>query len=141
MKRNKLISALLIGAMTLTFLAGCGGSNNSSSKEAPGNPENISGTTAENDSDIATEYADTITLGLLMDPESMNPWLGAHDSRQQLYYNTIYEPLAQLNVDGKLELILAKNIEKNEDGRYTIKLWDNNYDSEGNHITDPDVVF
>lgn len=144
MKRHKIISALLIGAMTLTFLTGCGGNNDTATKENSGSTESTSetsGTTAEADSGNGKELADTITLGLLMDPESMNPWLGAHDSRQQLYYNTIYEPLAQLNVDGELELILAKNITKNEDGTYSIELWDNIYDSEGNHITASDIAF
>ncbi|MGM9521300.1 MAG: ABC transporter substrate-binding protein [Oscillospiraceae bacterium] len=148
MQRKKLLAVVLALAMICLMFAGC---SSKTSNEGDTNKNDVSGNNQTNNDepkgdesgnkDSGAELADTITCGLTQDLESCNPWLMAHDGRQQVLYNTVYEPLAQLNVDGELELIIAKSIEKNDDGSYSLEIWDNVYDSAGEHITASDIVF
>ncbi len=85
--------------------------------------------------------AEKLTLGLTQDIESFNPWLMAQDARQQVYYNTIYEPLARLNYEGQRELVLAKSVEDLGGGAYAIEMYDSIYDTNGNNIVASDVPF
>ncbi|MCD8397262.1 MAG: ABC transporter substrate-binding protein [Lachnospiraceae bacterium] len=85
--------------------------------------------------------ADSLTVGLQVDPETFGPWTMAQAARQQIMYFTIFEPLAMLTVDGEREMVLAKSVEAEGDMCYRIELYDYIYDSIGNHITASDVIF
>lgn len=132
---KKLIALLLSLAMVLS-MAACGSGSNEPAKEEPAAEagqaaEEVSGSTP----------ADSMTIGMTLDPESFNPWLMANDARQQVFYNKIYETLAFLLPDGSREYVIAKSVEANGEGCYKVILHDNIFDSNGNQITASDIVF
>ena len=153
--KKRMLALLLSAAMAAALLTGCGSSSGSSSDDSSSAEE--AEETAEESAEAAEEteeaaeetgetsdgreLADTVTLGLSIDVGSFNPWLMAQDSTQQVYYNKIYEPLANLTIDGERDLVIAKSVESQGEGSYAIEIWDTVYDSAGNHITVDDVIY
>lgn len=136
---KKLIALLLALALVLS-MAACGTSSNEPAKEDDKAAE--AGSAAEAGGEEAgVTYADHMTIGMQLDPESFNPWIMANDARQQCFYNKIYETLAFLLPDGSREYVLAKSVEQTSEGCYKVILHDNIFDSNGNQITASDVVF
>lgn len=136
MKRKQTMAILLSAVMTVALLAACG---SSASTETTAAAEQ--GNTQKTEISADAPLSDHLTIGCSLDPESFNPWLMAHTARQNIYYNSIYEPLARLNAEGEREFVLAKSAEPQGEGCYKIELYDNIFDSEGNHITASDVIF
>lgn len=135
---KKLFALLLALAMVLS-MAACG------SSDAPAQEEKNDAPVAEQPEvggeDAAPVLADSMVIGMQLDPESFNPWIMANDARQQSFYNKIYETLAFLRPDGSREYVLAKSVEPNGQGCYKVILHDNIFDSNGNQITASDIVF
>lgn len=94
-----------------------------------------------NNSQGDSQLATTVVIGTGTDPESFAPWLGAQEGREICFYNSVYEPLARLTVEGVREYVLAKSVEKTGTGCYRIELYDYIKDSKGNPITADDVIF
>lgn len=136
MRRKKMMAILLSAVMAVSTLAACG---SSASTETTAAAEQ--GNTQRTEISADAPLSDHLTIGCALDPESFNPWLMAHTARQNIYYNSIYEPLARLNAEGEREFVLAKSAEPEGEGCYKIELYDNIFDSEGNHITASDVIF
>lgn len=134
MKVRKGLAVLLAMTMLTAVATGCGGKTSSAS----GTSESSASGTQASESGTPSDH---LTIGIAADVESFNPWLMANDSRQQVFYNSIYEPLARLTLEGERELVLAKSLEDMGDGVYRIVLYDNIYDSAGNQITADDVIF
>jgi len=116
---KKLIALLLVLAMMLS-LAACGGKTEEKA-EAPA----AEAPAAEAEVEAAAVPADSMVIGMQLDPESFNPWIMANDARQQCFYNKIYETLAFLRPDGSREYVLAKSVEPNGQGCYKVILHDN----------------
>ena len=93
---KKLIALLLALAMVLS-MAACGSSSNETAKTDEPAAEGQAAEAA------TAAQADSMTIGMTLDPESFNPWLMANDARQQVFYNKIYETLAFLRPDGSRE--------------------------------------
>lgn len=137
MKKKRLLAMLLSAAMAASLLAGCGSDSGPTSSPAGGSND----PSASNSEAGSPGLSDHLTIGIAADVESFNPWLMANDSRQQVFYDNIYEPLARLTLTGERELVIAKSLEAQGGGVYDIELYDNVYDSEGNNITADDVIF
>lgn len=136
MKRKQTMAILLSAVMAVSSLIACG---SSASTETTASAEQ--GNTQKTELSADAPLSDHLTIGCSLDPESFNPWLMAHTARQNIYYNSIYEPLARLNAEGEREFVLAKSAKPQGEGCYKIELYDNIFDSEGNHITASDVIF
>ncbi len=143
MKKKRLTALLLTAVMAASMLTGCKNASPTETKAPAGEATTSAqqGTDGNGQASAEAALSDHLTVGCSMDPESFNPWLMAHTARQNIFYNTIYEPLARLNAEGEREYVLAKSAEPNGDGCYKIVLYDNVYDSKGNHITASDVIF
>lgn len=135
---KRLFALLLALAMVLT-MAACGGGGDAV-PEAPGSSPAADQPQAGGDAAEAVP-ADSMVIGMQLDPESFNPWIMANDARQQCFYNKIYETLAFLRPDGSREYVLAKSVEPSGQGCYKVILHDNIFDSNGNQITASDIVF
>ena len=120
MKVRKGLAVLLAMTMLTAAATGCGGKTSSAS----GTSESAASGTQASESGTPSDH---LTIGIAADVESFNPWLMANDSRQQVFYNNIYEPLARLTLEGERELVLAKSLEDMGDGVYRIALYDNIY--------------
>lgn len=141
MKAKRILAWLLVAVMTVALLAGCGSNSSSSAPAADNSGASAPAASGAQSTTATGGPSDHLTLGIAADIESFNPWLMANDSRQQVFYSNIYEPLARLTLDGQRELVIAKSLEEKGNGVYEIELYDNVYDSAGNNITADDVIF
>ena len=152
MKKRKLVSLLLSGALVFGLLAGCGGGTTSTNTETPDTQESgVPGT--ENPSGEAFE----MTLNIASEPQSIDPALNsAVDGAIMLSH--MFEGLMRwddsgaetVGSDGTCNNAVlaegqAESYEKtpNEDGTvtYTFKLRDDIKWSDGKDVTAQDFVF
>ena len=124
--KKRLLSTLLVLAMAISMLAGCGGSSDENSGEG-GSAE---GTAAENSLTIPVSATVTSLKRLL---ESVaEGWLQLAPFADELYYVDLDET----------RYYLAESCEVSEDGlTYTVKLRDNLKWHDGEAITADDIVF
>lgn len=93
-----------------------------------------------------TAFADgdyrKVNVAVNSDPESLAPWGGATVGGKVSVLASIYEPLFALEqIGGDPIPAIASGYEQVDDFTYNIKLFENVYDTQGNHITASDVVF
>ena len=154
MKSRKSLAALLCVAMILALAAGCGNTDNNAantqqpnsqqpSQPSVGESNNQAVVSSDNiDNDVQREL---ITIGGT-DPGSLDPF----DSQDatHVFLWSVYEPLFE--VEGKDLVPVLADVSRgkfggydHEDGsnKYTVYIYDNIVDSQGNHITASDVVF
>ncbi len=80
-----------------------------------------------------------VTIALNQDPGDLKP-VGVNMGSKPYIYHEIYEYLFDLENNDYVP-VLAKGYTKVDDLTYDVQLYDNIYDSAGNHITASDVVF
>ena len=80
-----------------------------------------------------------LTIGINQDPGDLKPF-GVNFGAKPYIYPNFYEFLFDLE-DNNYVPVLAKGYTKVDDLHYDVQLYDNIYDSAGNHITADDVVF
>ena len=116
-KMKKTIVALLLALLIVSF-AFAGGATETKAKE---------------------EEQKTLTLGSMASFASLTPFQ-PFASNQELQW-LMWEFLGTKGTDGKIQGNLAKSWTTDDGVVYDITLYDNIYDSKGNHITSEDVVF
>jgi len=80
-----------------------------------------------------------ITVGISQDPQDLNPFDVNGGSKPYIMYE-IYEPLFDLNGD-QYTPHLAKSYTEVDATHYDVTIWNDIYDSAGNHITADDVLY
>ena len=85
------------------------------------------------------EQFDKVTIGVADDPKDLGPTGFGNYSSMSITPNYL-EALFDLK-DNEYAPVLAKDYEEVDDLHWDVHLYDNIYDSEGNHITASDVVF
>ncbi|MCD8103446.1 MAG: ABC transporter substrate-binding protein [Lachnospiraceae bacterium] len=87
------------------------------------------------------DMGEEVTMILGYDTPSLAPFYGQSGGLKYAF-NTIYETLGIMDQRGEeLTLVIAKSVEQVDDGQYEIEIWDNVYDTDGNHITAEDIVY
>jgi ABC-type transport system substrate-binding protein len=126
--KKKLLAAALVAAMSLSLVA-CGGGSGDSA-----------GTSGGSGSDTATVSGsgdDTLAIGISNDVNTLIPWQGASE-----WSDLVYEALGgRQGFSGDFYGILMESYEQVDELTYDVTIYDNIYDSEGNHITAEDVAF
>lgn len=151
MKKRKLLSMALALGVLLGSLTGCGDSSDpsSSSKQDSSNPGNSSssdssgGTSVDPDAEGNDDagMGEEVTMILGYDTPSLAPFYGQSGGLKYMF-NTIYETLGIMDQRGEeATLVVAKSLTKVADAQYEIEIWDNVYDTAGNHITAEDVKY
>ena len=79
-----------------------------------------------------------ITIGINSDPQNLSPWQVNSGSKPYILHN-FYENLFDF-VNADYVPVLAKGYKVIDDLHWQVQIWDNIYDSAGNHITADDVV-
>ena len=121
-------------ALAVTMLAGCGASASSSTTEQASSSQATAQTTTADGKSV-------IRVGIGSDPASFGPFEAGGNGKNATF-RTIYEPLAEYQgVGGECKAVVAKSWEKVGDMTYHLTIWDNVYDTAGNHFTADDVVF
>lgn len=129
MKTRKVLALLLAIAMMCSLFAGCGDSG----KDDPGPKD--TGSAAVND-----DGAKTVTISVQDgDPGTLDPFAPGDSARSQTLLQ-VYDALFHYDADGQMVGVLAKDYQR--DGRvYTVNLYENIYDTAGNHFTANDVAY
>lgn len=147
----------LAAMMVTASLAGCGSSSTpAASTDASASTEAAAESTAAAETESSSteapvldesrkstansdELYDKVTIGLADDPMDLSP--GAFGANSYMIIMTnMYETVFDL-VDNDYVPILAKDYEEVDDLHWDVHLYDNIYDSDGNHITADDIVF
>lgn len=142
-KMSKWLALGLALSMTAASLAGCGKSADTTTTAPAEESETPAASVGSNGEKAvaADQMYDSITLAQMQDINSMNPWVAANSS-YEVICPEIYETLgAYDSFGGTFQGILMKSWEQTDAKTYRITLYDNIYDSEGNHLTASDVAF
>lgn len=134
MKTRKTLALLLSIAMMCSLFVGCGSSGNGST-DTPDTKisETGSATAAQNDDKSVTI---SVQDG---DPGTLDPFAPTDSSRSQTLLQ-VYDMLFHYDANGQMVGVLAKDYER--EGRvYTVHLYENIYDTQGNHFTANDVAY
>lgn len=82
---------------------------------------------------------DSVTVGVLADPENMGPWSGMSMGRIAMLFS-VYEYMVTRE-DGEVYGVLAKSWEQADSKTYNVELYDYIHDAAGNPLTASDIVF
>lgn len=154
--KKRLLTLMLVFAMLLLTLAGCAGSTEETGKQEPAGNQNAAAgnqtpSTTGNDktgndktgTDSGSTELKEIVIGIPGNPEVLSPFVANSTGRANIL-PTCYESLGCFTdstySDFKGQLL--KSYEVADDNRtYTLHLYENIYDTAGNHLTADDVVF
>lgn len=154
MKQSRLLrvgAAIVAFAMTLTACGGAGSGTAVDSENAAAQTEEAAQTVDATSMEAPTvdpnrtstantdQRYDKVTIALASAPQDLGPTTFNDTSKLHIYYN-FYESLFDLR-NNEYVPILAKGYTEVDDLHWDVELYDNIYDSEGNHITASDVVF
>lgn len=157
---KKVVAVFLTMCMTASLLAGCGkgglDAGNASGSESGLKAADESGESPEADEDQFTVgqgtldavdvtdsvVADEYAVGLYMDPAGFQPFGATTDARQKTL-PVVYEYLAVADKSKPegFRGVIMKEYKQLDDTTYRITIYDNIYDTNGNHITAEDVAW
>ena len=143
MKAKKLIALGVSLALAVTMLAGCGGNNGSKGTSGGASSTGSPSSTKSSENATISDPNKKITLrvGINADPGTLAPFVSSGSGFSYIAY-TLYEPLADLDtVGGKLQGYIMKEYKEVSKLTFDIVIYDNVYDTAGNHITADDVIF
>lgn len=130
---KKITAFLLAAVIVLSLFAGCGGNTGG---ESAGN----SSGSGENSGEGNAEARRDINIAIGADPGTFNPYkFGGPDYNK--IQKSIFQTLAFMTNEKEFEPIIAESWEQTDALSYTVKIKENVYDSDGNHITAEDVLF
>lgn len=138
MKKKRLVSLLLAGAMAMTMLSGCGVKEESpaETQEAVSDKAEASGETAAEGKSIK----DTLTLAAQAEPDTMDPCRGNGVSNN-IVMNQVYDGLVTYNEDGTYTPRLATEWEQIDETHMKFKLREGVVFSNGSEFTAEDVLY
>jgi ABC-type transport system substrate-binding protein len=147
MKKFRFFSIALTMVMLVSMLAACAkptAAPTAAPTEAPVVTEAPAATAAPVDTTVkTTENTDQrypkVTIAINQDPGDLKPF-GVNFGAKPYIYQNFYESLFDL-VDNQYEPVLAKDFTVVDEKTYDVHLYENIFDSAGNHITASDVVF
>ncbi|MBE5912649.1 MAG: ABC transporter substrate-binding protein [Pseudobutyrivibrio ruminis] len=145
MRRKKFVSLLIAGALATASFVACGNADNGDSADTA----ETTTSSVQVDSDTAVEattQAGKVVVAVDDDSFTIGPWGNDSSVRdwteQTIWAHLCYRPFigAMLEND-ELQMYAAKSVTKVDDSTYSVELYDNIVDSQGNAITAADVVF
>lgn len=133
---KKTLSIILIMAMLMAVLAGCG-------SQTTTEPVDATKAQAEAPTDGGGEMPAgpiTVTVGINQDFSDMSPF-GGQSGGKQYYKWLIYGYLALQDQSAQYQNVLAKRMEYVDDLTLDVEIYDYIHDWAGNHITADDVMY
>lgn len=142
----KKIIAMLLALVMVFALVACGNSsdngnnaNDDKGQVSDNGGENNSGNNAESRDADGNGRIDKIYSALPADPVNLLPW-DSKGNQRKIFYAAIYDTLFDF-IDGEYVPNIATGYTEIDETHWEIKIHDNVYDWEGNHLTASDVVF
>ncbi len=156
MKKRTLAIVLAVSMMASVLFTGCGAEAETGAGQAgtdemqseQGEAQSIQsgeaegeGTLGEADTETAAAggKADSVTVGIMADPENMGPWSGMSMGRIAVLFTTYEYMITREN--GVAYGVLAKNWEQSDPQTYKVEIYDYIHDAKGNPLTANDIVF
>jgi ABC-type transport system substrate-binding protein len=145
---KRFLALMLALCMMMSLLAACGGSSSDAEETAANAVQETQGSIELEDALIEksgvsdTAVAEEYVIGLPGDPADFQPYSSASSGRMYTM-PMLYEYLAvsdSTGPDGFVGVIM-KDYEQVDELTYRITIYDNVYDTNGNHITAEDVVW
>lgn len=143
---KKILAMLLALVMVLGLFSACGGGNSGATEN---NEDTTSATLIQEDGGsiegtAASTQVDKIRVALTSASFDVSPFAGPSGARDwfvnNLYATLFCQPYFGASLE-ELQPWVAESVTKVDDLTYTIKLRENVYDNQGNHITADDVIF
>lgn len=129
----KKLFALILALCLVVGVTACGGSPTGGAAQPAASPAQSAAT---NDLD-GNGRADKVVYASTQEYNSLGPFLNP-----KTYTAAVFEPLGSFQTYGEnYEGLLMEHWEYDGDRTYSIKLYENIFDSQGNHITASDVEF
>lgn len=150
MKKSRFTALAIVAAMSVSLLAGCGGSSKPEQAEAPAETSSAASSDVQSgnvvvEASVMEEPASSVTVAVDDDSFTIGPWGGASAVRDWteniLWAHLVYRPFIGAMLDDGVQLVAAKSVTKVDDATYDVEIYDNITDSQGNVITASDVVF
>jgi ABC-type transport system substrate-binding protein len=145
MKMKKIASLVLATTMALSMVA-CG-NGTGQQQEATDSSSQTVAEAGEQEVEVheeveqVTELTDKIIATSSTDGGTFDPFVRASWSNTVSGGAIMFEKLVYQKADGSTFYLLAKSVDKVDDLTYEITIWDDIYDSAGNHFTASDVVY
>lgn len=167
-KFHRLISAALATVMVVSLLAGCGNAGSAASSSDSGDAAQESTAPAETDTNAensskpvldsvgenvqtevvstAAQPAESMTIAIPSASFDVAPFVGPMPGTGPFTYLLWAKLFFQTNAaatfeNGGMQPWVGKEMNKIDDTTYEVEIFDNVYDSQGNHITADDIVF
>jgi len=135
---KKLIAIILSVLMLVCVCSGCGSSTESASPGA-GSASSSAGNVSSDSGGDAVNVEKKVVVGVGSDPETLTPYSSLYGDRYAMLC-MIYQPLVCL-VGNEPVNVLISGYDQVDAHTYNLQLFDNIYDTDGNHFTASDVVF
>lgn len=148
-KRSKLALALAVSMMASVIFTGCGAGADTAATQ-PAAEQSVQEETQEQSNEasmgevdsqtaVSGGKADSVTVGIMADPENMGPWSGMSMGRIAVLFTTYEYMITREN--GVAYGVLAKNWEQSDPQTYQVEIYDYIHDAKGNPLTASDIVF
>lgn len=141
--KNKLMALLLVSAMTITMLTGCGGAGSNE------NTESVSGKTDNNTEAETTEAASgektSVIVGIQADPGSLDPYY-TQSTGSLAVWPTVFEYMVHMDgMGGKAQPTAVKSYgltsEKEDEFVWDLELFEGITDGDGREFTADDAIW
>lgn len=141
-KRIRKILALCVAAsLTVAPLSACGAQKNAEVAEQAENEGNNTDNGAGERSGTDSAQGREVHIAIPQTVESLDPFTVSAQGKNYIF-TTLYQTLYTTSGFGcEMEPALAKSYEQIDEYTYHISLYDNIYDTAGNHITAEDVAW
>lgn len=144
---KKVLLLVLAAAMVLSLLA-CAKTEPAQDAQQDDQPTTVQEDLAVSDNEEVTQQEKTedqyieVNVGISVDPASFAPAAASNTGREAMM-QLVYEKLfCQYETGGEYAPRVGKTKEYENDGKdIRVTIWDNVYDSTGNHITTADIVY
>jgi ABC-type transport system substrate-binding protein len=145
LEMKKIIALLLSLVLVLTFLAGC--ATQTAAPEEPAAPAQEEAAPVEEEAAVEEAAAEEVMapgeviVAIGADPGDLAPFVGMSYGRIKVLH-TLYEYLFDANQEtGELDPYIAQSYEMTGDKSLVVTLFENVYDSAGNHIMAADAAW
>jgi ABC-type transport system substrate-binding protein len=134
MRKKRWMALFMAAAMTVSTLAGCssGSGSSTTSTTAAGQGTGTQETAAE----VGERK---VVIGETLDPETLTPYSPLYSDRYALLC-MLYQPL-MLVAGNQQYNVMIRELEEVTERSFKVHLYDNIYDTAGNHFTSSDVLF
>lgn len=145
MKFKKTLALVLACVMMLGLLAGCSGSHAGGEAAPETTEKKVESEVEPIDTERAStlnsdEKAEKLTVAIGSDPQDLLP-CNYNTGDRKYIFKLIYQSLFFVPSNDVYEPLIAKGYTEVDELHWDVEIYDNVYDSKGNHITADDVVY